>query len=435
MNSFELITKFLPSAVDKYFIEESKSVYLEQGSKFVDVNFNEAGYVKIASILLDGLSNYYSTQSDFAASGGNDEFPYNEYAAYAENVASGARDGFAIGGVTLEWEIFRLQYKRGRQFRIDYIEDEESAGVVIGNIVEEFNRVKVVPEVDCTRFSIIADTASASLGNLATETISANQIIGKFNSAFEWLAEHEVPEEEQLIFVNPAVMTLIRNTTELTKFLTQGDYRSAAGIDFTVEKYADRPIVVVPTNRFFNNVLVTNNGYRPNSGSKIINFMVVSKKAVVPIRKLEYSKVYGPELSGLAGFHGYLMNYLIYHGVVIPKNKIVGCYVSLAEANATTKVATLSIDTVAGDTQYAWKLRNYYTNPAALRGYIVYKDSAFTLGGDISSVGTAGTDYKIATPGVNITEAAGSKSYYFALVDAAGKIIAVSGSVAVTQHA
>ena len=436
MNSFELITKFLPSAVDKYFIEESKSVYLEQGSKFVDVNFNETGYVKIASILLDGLSNYYSTQSDFAAGGGETEYPFDEYAAYAGNVASGARDGFAIGGATLTWEIFRLQYKRGRQFRIDYIEDEESAGVVIGNIVEEFNRVKVVPEVDATRFSIIADTTSASLGNLKTETPSADNIISTFNAGFEWLAEHEVPEEEQLIFVNPAIMTLIRNSTELTKFLTQGDYRSPAGIDFTVEKYGGRPIVVVPTNRFFNNVLVTNNGYRPQSSSKVINYMIVSKKAVVPIRKLEYSKLYGPEMSGLAGFHGYLMNYLIYHGVVIPKNKIVGCYVSLASTNATTKVATLSIDTAAGAVQYAWKLRNFYTNPAALRGYIVYKDSAFTLGTAISSVGTEGEDYKRALPDVDNTEAAGSKSYYFALVDGSGKIIAVTNdAVAVTQHA
>jgi hypothetical protein len=434
MNSFELITKYLPAALDKYFFEDGKSTILEQGTKFVDVNFNETGYVKIASMLMDGLSNYYSTQSDFAANAANSgEFP--NYAAYAGNINEGARDGFAIGGATLTWEIFRLQYKRGRQFRIDYIEDEESAGVVIGNIVEEFSRVKVVPEVDATRFSIIADTASVSLGNLTTETISANQIIGKFNGAFEWLAEHEVPEEEQVIFVNPAVMTLIRNTTELTKFLTQGDYRSAAGLNFTVEKYGGRPIIVVPTNRFFNNILVTDNGYRPNSGSKVINFMVVSKKAVVPIRKLEYSKVYNPEQSGVAGFYGYIFNYLIYHGVVIPQNKVVGCYVSLAETNATTKVATLSIDTVAGATQYAWKLRNYYTNPAALRGYIAYKDSAFTLGGDISSVGTLGTDYKIATPGVDIAEAAGSKSYYFAVVDAMGKIIAVSGSVAVTQHA
>jgi len=431
-NSFEVITKFLPDALDKFFYEEGKSTILEQGNKFIDVNFNEAGYVKIASMLLDGLSDYYTTQGDFALNGGDPD-----YAAYAGNVASGARDGFAIGGATLTWEIFRLQYRRGRQFRIDYLDNEETAGIVIGNIVEEFNRTKVVPEVDATRFSIIADTCSASLGNLVNEAPASTDIISDFNKAFEWLTEHEVPAEEQVIFVAPNIMTAIRNSSELTKFLTQGDYRSAAGIDFTVEKYGERPIIVVPSNRFFTNVLVAENGYRPQNTSKAINYMVVSKKAVVPIRKLEYTKIYGPEMSGLAGFHGYLMNYLIWHGVVIPKNKIVGCYVSYNNSvAASSKVNTLQIDTAAGAAQYAWKLRQFWTNPAGLRGYVVYKDSAFTLGGAIADVGTAGTDYKVATVGQDIAEAAGSKSYYFALVDASGKIIAVTNSaVAVTQHA
>ena len=138
--------------------------------------------------------------------------------------------------------------------------------------------------VNATRFSIIADTTSVSLGNMVSETVAANQIISKFNSAFEWLTENEVPEEEQIIFVSPSVMTLIRNSTELTKFLTQGDYRAASGIDFTVEKYGGRPIIEVPSNRFFTNVLVTNNGYRPQTSSKVINYMVVSAKAVIPSR-------------------------------------------------------------------------------------------------------------------------------------------------------
>ena len=363
MNSFEVITKYLPQAVDKYFAAESKTAVLEQGSKFIDVNFNEAGYVKIASFLMDGLSDYYKTQGSVAPSNSAD------YAAYAGNVNAGQRDGFEIGGVSVKWEIFRLQYVRGKQFRIDYIENEETAGITIGNAIEEFNRVKVIPEVDATRFSIIADTTSVSLGNMVSETVAANQIISKFNGAFEWLTENEVPEEEQIIFVSPSVMTLIRNSTELTKFLTQGDYRAASGIDFTVEKYGGRPIIEVPSNRFFTNVLVTNNGYRPQTSSKVINFMVVSAKAVIPIRKLEWNKIYGPELSGIAGFHGYIINYLIYHGVVIPENKITGVYVSVSETNASTKTALLKVSTKAGSAQYGWVMDRYFTNPAGLRGY------------------------------------------------------------------
>ena len=430
MNSFEVITKYLPQAVDKYFAAESKTAVLEQGSKFIDVNFNEAGYVKIASFLMDGLSDYYKTQGSVAPSNPAD------YAAYAGNVNAGQRDGFEIGGVSVKWEIFRLQYVRGKQFRIDYIENEETAGITIGNAIEEFNRVKVIPEVDATRFSIIADTTSVSLGNMVSETVAANQIISKFNDAFEWLTENEVPEEEQIIFVSPSVMTLIRNSTELTKFLTQGDYRAASGIDFTVEKYGGRPIIEVPSNRFFTNVLVTNNGYRPQTSSKVINFMVVSAKAVIPIRKLEWNKIYGPELSGIAGFHGYIINYLIYHGVVIPENKITGVYVSVSETNASTKTALLKVSTKAGSAQYGWVMDRYFTNPAGLRGYIVYAyANSFTLGGDISSVGTAGENYFVCEKGVEQSAVVGNTTGYFALVDDSGKIIAVSGAVTLERHA
>lgn len=430
MNSFEVITKYLPQAVDKYFAAESKTAVLEQGSKFIDVNFNEAGYVKIASFLMDGLSDYYKTQGSVAPSNPAD------YAAYAGNVNAGQRDGFEIGGVSVKWEIFRLQYVRGKQFRIDYIENEETAGITIGNAIEEFNRVKVIPEVDATRFSIIADTTSVSLGNMVSETVAANQIISKFNGAFEWLTENEVPEEEQIIFVSPSVMTLIRNSTELTKFLTQGDYRAASGIDFTVEKYGGRPIIEVPSNRFFTNVLVTNNGYRPQTSSKVINFMVVSAKAVIPIRKLEWNKIYGPELSGIAGFHGYIINYLIYHGVVIPENKITGVYVSVSETNASTKTALLRVSTKAGSAQYGWIMDRYFTNPAGLRGYIVYAYAdSFTLGGDISSVGTAGENYFVCEKGVEQSAVVGNTTGYFALVDDSGKIIAVSGAVTLERHA
>ena len=176
MNSFELIERYLPKAIDKYFFEDAKTAILEQGSKFIDVKFDQTGYVKIASILMDGLSDYYQTQVNsegyLSPASARPSDPAN-YAAYAGNVASGSRDGFALGGTTVQWEIFRLQYVRGKQFRIDYISDEETAGIIIGNAVEEFNRTKVIPEVDVCRFSLIAGKANASLGNLVSLAVDA----------------------------------------------------------------------------------------------------------------------------------------------------------------------------------------------------------------------------------------------------------------------
>lgn len=426
MNSFELIEKYLPQSIDKYFAHDSKSVLLEKGTKFIDVSFKETGYVKIASILMDGLSDYYQTQQnsvDFtnpaALRPSATEAP--NYAAYAGNIADGSRDGFRIGGVDVSWEIFRLQWVRGKQFRIDYISNEETAGIIIGNALEEFHRVKVIPEVDVSRFSFIADQAAVSLGNMAVETVTAAGIISRFNAVFEWMFEMGVPSEEQVLFVNPAVMTAIRNSTELTKFLTQGDYRSEAGLDFTVTKYMGRPIVEVPSDRFFTNVLLTDNGYAATSASKVINFMCVSTKATVPVRKLEYEKIYGPELSGLAGFHGYIINYLLYHGIFVPRNKVPGVYVSVSEVDATTKANLLRIQT-RGTTGNGWMLVNFFTNPAGLRGTLVY--SATALGALGTEVTIDGTDVKAIYVNQQVTESAAAQAYYFGLVDASGKLIA-----------
>ena len=71
--------------------------------------------------------------------------------------------------------------------------------------------------------------------------------LGKFNAAIEWLTEAESVAENQVFFVSPAAMTLVRNTTELQKKLTQDEYRSRTeGVTFAITKYDGRIIEEVP---------------------------------------------------------------------------------------------------------------------------------------------------------------------------------------------
>lgn len=406
-NQFSLISKYLQKAVDTVFVNESKTNLLVNGSKYIDVDFKEAGYVKVMSLLMDGLSDYYRV---------NNGLNGDNYSNYPSG------DGYKIGNVQSKWEIFKLRYDRGKQFRVDDMDNEEQAGLVIGNLLTEFLRTKVVPEVDATRFSTIASKASATLGNLVSETIGANQIIGKFNTAFEWLTEHEVPEEEQVIFVSPSVMTAIRNTTELAKFLTQADYKDERGIDFKIEKYGSRPIIEVPSNRFFTNVATTQNGYAPTSGaSKVINFMVVSKKAIIPVVKVEKSKTWTP--NEVQDFDGYKVNFRLYHDAIIPANKIPGCYVSVSETSATTKANILSVDVVKNSGGY--EMNAFYTNPAGMLGQVVYATAQFILGNTY----TVGSSVKAINVGETFTKIGSETKGYFALIDASGLCIATSTEV------
>lgn len=437
-SSYDVITKFLPDAVDKYFAAESKTVILENGSKWIDVNFNEAGYVKIASFLLDGLSDYYKTQVEPrpASPAG--------YAAYAGNLGSGERDGFDIGGTDVSWEIFKLQWCRGRQFRIDHIADEESGKVITGGLIEEFHRLHVIPEVDACRFSVIADAASATMGNLVTETISSSSgdqyinpsnILGKFFKMRKWLVENGVPLEELVWFVSPDVYEVLVNSTDLTKFITQEDYRSEKGLTIQVMKFNDVPVIEVPSSRFFTNVLTTRNGYQAQSSSRPINYMMCSKKAVVPVRKIEHSKIYGEELTGLAGYYGTMMNYLLYHGVVIPRNKMIGTYVSIGSSSPLgSKANVLLVNLVAGDTSGATKFKAFYTQPSALRGTVVYAGGTgagsatnpFTVGSAVTGIDESNGPVSIKV-GADFSEAVLSAAF-FALVDYRGICVATTSS-------
>lgn len=446
-NQFGLIEKYMKEAIDTVLATDSKTKVLENGAKFIDVNFKEAGYVKVMSLLMDGLSDYYRVNNQYAASGEN-------YAHYSVP-GQGHKDGYRVGSTQNSWEIFKLEYDRGKQFQVDNMDDEETAGLIIGNLLTEFLRTKVVPEIDAVRFSKIASKANTALGNLkslAIDTANAQTtgdyinalngvtgIIHRFNEAFEWLTEHEVPEEEQVIFVNPAIMTLIRNTAELVKFVTQGDYKSENGIDFTIEKYMGRPIIEVPSNRFFTEVQVGDNGYYAGTNSKAINFMIVSKKAIVPIVKLNKSKIWTPE--NVQDFDGYKVNFRLYHDAIIPKNKIPGVYVCVGTAAGSTKSNLLSLAITAGTATNSWKVDEYYTNPAGLMGQLIVKYEAAVVGDKVdftkqettlAGVGAAG-EFFVVEKGVELSDSA-SATHYFALIDASGNIIASTGATAIAVN-
>lgn len=421
-NNIQRIEKWLPNVVDTVFATESKTLLLENGSKFIDVNFKEAGYVKILNILMDGLSDYYRVNHSAQANS-------LAYAHDNQNNGSGARDGYARGSVDATWEMFKLEYDRGKQFVVDEMDNEETAGAVIANLLTEFIRTKVVPEVDALRFSKIAGKCNTTLGNLVSESISANTIISKFNDAFEWLFEHEVPEEEQVIFVSPAVQKLIYSTTELNKFIVQEDFRSERGITFKLPSYMGRPIIAVPSDRFYTSIVIGANGYAPASGSKVINFMVCSKKAIIPIVKLNKSKVWNPETQD--DFDGYKVNFRLYHDVIVPANKIVGCYCSVSTTDATTKTSKVDLAMREGSVQNAFLVDAYYTTPAGLMGSLVSKATAITLG---STVTVDGSTVKYVPTGEDIVDSTNTK-LYFAVIDSNNKAIAVSAQITLTKHA
>ena len=250
-------------------------------------------------------------------------------------------------------------------------------------------------EFDTYRFSKLASYTSATMGNRVVESgaISANTIISKFNEAFKWMAEQKVGESDQIIYVSPTVMELIRNTTELAKRLHQSDMDK--NVKFAIEEYENRKIVVVPSDMFYTDAK-TGNGIYPQSSSKVINFMVVDKRAPIIVKKLDYAKVFNSvdQNGSYLGYVGYLLTNLYYHDIFVPENKRVAIYCNVSSVDATGVASGLLVDAVAGATSGKTVVKSVLTQPA---GMLYDALGLYTTNGTAPAIGNSFT----VTPGSN----------------------------------
>ena len=125
------VTKFTRN-LDKIIEHESKTSFLNINSALIG-EFVGVGEIKIAKLTMDGLADY-----DRA-------------------------NGFVPGGVSLEWETRKLEFDRGREFSIDAMDDEEHETLVSANVMAEFDRTKVIPEMDAIRFARLSENAGTTV--------------------------------------------------------------------------------------------------------------------------------------------------------------------------------------------------------------------------------------------------------------------------------
>ena len=114
--------------LDKAAVELSTSGWMEPNSSLI--KYTGGKTVKVPQIVMDGLADY--------------------------------SNGFADGDVKLTWQDLVFAMDRGRRFSLDEHEVNDTNFVVTASqVMGEFQRTKVVPEIDAYRYSKIAAGAIA----------------------------------------------------------------------------------------------------------------------------------------------------------------------------------------------------------------------------------------------------------------------------------
>ncbi len=166
-----------------------------------------AGEIKVPKLTMDGLADYSRA------------------------------NGFVAGDASSEWETLKLSYDRGRSFAVDAVDDEEREALLSANLMGEFVRTKVVPEVDAIRFARLYENA----GTKKTGSLAASGATTKAVRAAEDALEDAGADMGNLVlYVSSATKGALRDEVPRS-FTNSGDP------DSRIYRFDDIPIVTVPS--------------------------------------------------------------------------------------------------------------------------------------------------------------------------------------------
>ena len=292
------VTKFT-NKLDKIIERETLTSDLNMNGDLLG-DLNEAGEIKVAKIAMDGLADYNRST------------------------------GFVAGSVTTEWETLKLTHDRGREFEVDRLDDEERAAILSANLMSEFERTKVIPEVDAVRFSTLAANAGTTVAADFSDPEDALDAVLAGEEAVEDLG---ADLSQCIFYCTSATKGLLRKAQ---------NYRLGQGEDpnGTFSTFDEMKNVVVPSVRFQTAIDLKDGttsgeeagGFAAGASAKTMNFMKVHPSACAAIQKHLTLRYFAPEVNQSKDAH--LWQYRLFHDLLVYENKKGLIYVHTASAGA-----------------------------------------------------------------------------------------------------
>ena len=193
--------------------------------------------------------------------------------------------GFVSGTVSVSATPFTLAMDRGRSFQLDR-EDHDESGVadLAGQILGEFVRTQVVPEVDAYVLSKLAGYAVTKnqtvTGTPATEAL---KMLQKSIAA----AQNAIGYDEELVaFVDGTMWQALQSSSDLSRMLVTSDFRKGE-LNTRVNSYNGVAILPVPDSRMktaytFNDGTTEgqeDGGFVPTDSAKSIGLLLIPRRA------------------------------------------------------------------------------------------------------------------------------------------------------------
>lgn len=289
MNSIELFKKNAPQLLDKIYKAESTTSDFDINGALVQAGKN-ANEIIVPVLDMDGLGDY------------------------------DRNSGYIDGDVSLTNETKKFNYERGRKLKTDTIDNEETGGVILGNLSAEFLRTKVIPEVDAVRYATYASIPGISKVAAGVTYDTAEKVYKAIADAWDKMTDDEVPEDNRHLRITSTLLGMIRD---------MDTYKSKE----LLSKFSS--IKVVPQSRFQTVIELLSGkdaegerkgGFKKGTESKDINFMIIHKPALLQYTKHNKMKLFTPDQDQDGDNYKWL--YRLYGLNEYYANKVAGIYLS-----------------------------------------------------------------------------------------------------------
>jgi len=234
------------------------------------------------------------------------------------------------GTVSVTAKPFTLTMDRGRSFQLDR-EDNDESGIadLAGQIMGEFVRTQVVPEVDAYVLSKLAGYAVS-----ATQTIVGDPVEDAFEMLSEAIAnaQNAVGYDEELVaFVDSRMLVALQNSPDVTRHLVMNDFKKGE-LHTQVNSLNGVAILPVPDSRmktayeFYDGTTggQEEGGFAPATGAKSIGMLVLPRRAASLIKKTEQVRCFDPAHNLKAD--AWKLDYRLYYDVVVKDSLKNGIY-------------------------------------------------------------------------------------------------------------
>lgn len=283
MNTLEYSTIF-QTELDKAFEQQATSTWMDANAG--QTIYNGGKYIKIPTINMDGLKDYDRSK------------------------------GYPEGAVELSYQTMEMTMDRGIKLMLDAMDVNETNFVAnAGNVSGEFQRTKVVPEIDAYRYSkIFAETEDYK----KEYTLEATTVYEALIDDIEYVQDIVGDNEPLVVSISGKASAALSKQKEFTKVINAIDF-VAGKISTKVNAIDATPLLKVPSSRMLTSYTFKDGktageekgGFEAGTTAKQINWIVMPRRAVIAVSKQDNMKIIDPNENQNAD--AWLLTYRRYH--------------------------------------------------------------------------------------------------------------------------